>query len=516
MEGNGMNNIFDLFKYNILLQKLNEKDYYSIFIIIFGFILYNYYNHIYIEYKDIYLLVCRIYYKSFGYSSSVTLKGQYITKHTSYSIRIKYLMSDNFKALWKYILNEKNLNIHSILECYSDNCDDYDQEINNENTSLFIVDQTLPFQIDKHIFCIVEIYKGDDESNNSNSTNNIKLTSKNVTLTLFSYIYDINYLKQYIENIKNDYLKSIEDKRKYMKFYYKLKNIDNSENEITWYEKEFHTNKSFDSLYIENKDKILNKVRFFLENEQWYKDNGHPYTLGIGLHGPPGTGKTSFIKCLAQLTGRHIIEISLNKLKSENDLYDVYYDNKYHKYNKEPIDFKDKIIIFEDIDCMSDIVLKREYKNQIETKDINDIVNVLLTNDSDNNEKNNESIKNCKKNATTTAYKYNETSSVTLSSLLNIMDGISEDNGRILIMTSNHWSKLDDALVRPGRIDIEIEMGVIDENILNDYVYKHYNKKIAKSKINKMNFRNITPCIMINEHINSSSLDEFINKLINY
>ena len=99
MEGGGMNNIFDLFKYNILLQKLNEKDYYSIFIIISGFILYNYYNHFYIEYKDIYLLLYRIYYKSFGYSSSVTLKGQYITKHTSYSIRIKYLMSDNLKYI---------------------------------------------------------------------------------------------------------------------------------------------------------------------------------------------------------------------------------------------------------------------------------------------------------------------------------------------------------------------------------------------------------------------------------
>ena len=37
---------------------------------------------------------------------------------------------------------------------------------------------------------------------------------------------------------------------------------------------------------------------------------GIPYSLGIGLYGPPGTGKTSFVKALANKTGRHIIVLS--------------------------------------------------------------------------------------------------------------------------------------------------------------------------------------------------------------
>lgn len=526
----GFNSIIDIFKYNILIQKINENDYYGLFIIALGFIMYSFYNTFYFNYTDLYILYYRYYHRNFGYKYSLTLDGQYITKHTSYHVRIRTLMSDNFKALWKYILNNEKLNIYRLLECFDENCDDYEKDDKDKNdNSLFIVDQEIPFELDKNIYCIIDIFRkgADDEGNNNTNNNNIKVTTKHISLTLFSFVYNTSYLKQYIEKIKEDYLKLIEDKRKYLQFYYKLKNIDTCEREIIWYEKEFHTNKVFNKLYIKNKDKILNKINFFLNNEQWYIDNGHPYTLGIGLHGPPGTGKTSFIKCLAKMTERHIIEISLNKIKNENDLYDVYYDNKYHKYNKEAIDFKKKIIIFEDIDCMSDIVLKREFRNQNdELKTFNNIVNTLINNDvdikldkdkkkdmiHDNDNDNDNDFKKCSIGPN----KLVTNDSITLSSLLNIMDGISEDNGRILIMTSNHWNKLDPALVRPGRIDIEIEMGNIDEKILTEYIFEHYNKRISKNKYNRINFDNITPCIMINEHINSQSLDEYINKLYTY
>ena len=46
---------------------------------------------------------------------------------------------------------------------------------------------------------------------------------------------------------------------------------------------------------------------------------------------------------------------------------------------------------------------------------------------------------------------------ITLSFILNIIDGIRETPGRILIITSNNYNCLDPALIRPGRIDINLE-----------------------------------------------------------
>ena len=46
---------------------------------------------------------------------------------------------------------------------------------------------------------------------------------------------------------------------------------------------------------------------------------------------------------------------------------------------------------------------------------------------------------------------------VTLSGLLNAIDGIAAPEGHILIMTTNKPHELDDALVRAGRISVRVE-----------------------------------------------------------
>ncbi|KAJ6105168.1 P-loop containing nucleoside triphosphate hydrolase protein [Penicillium sp. IBT 18751x] len=56
-------------------------------------------------------------------------------------------------------------------------------------------------------------------------------------------------------------------------------------------------------------------------------------------------------------------------------------------------------------------------------------------------------------------------SAVTLSGLLNVLDGVSSQEGRILIMTTNHIEDLDEALIRPGRSDKKIHFKLADQNI---------------------------------------------------
>ncbi|KAK5201528.1 hypothetical protein LTR16_002358 [Cryomyces antarcticus] len=49
---------------------------------------------------------------------------------------------------------------------------------------------------------------------------------------------------------------------------------------------------------------------------------------------------------------------------------------------------------------------------------------------------------------------------ISLSGLLNAIDGVATHEGRVLVMTTNHPEKLDDALIRPGRVDMQVQFGL--------------------------------------------------------
>ncbi len=50
--------------------------------------------------------------------------------------------------------------------------------------------------------------------------------------------------------------------------------------------------------------------------------------------------------------------------------------------------------------------------------------------------------------------------SVSLSGLLNAIDGVASPDGLILFMTTNHVERLDPAMIRPGRVDIQEYVGL--------------------------------------------------------
>ena len=54
---------------------------------------------------------------------------------------------------------------------------------------------------------------------------------------------------------------------------------------------------------------------------------------------------------------------------------------------------------------------------------------------------------------------------VSLSALLNVLDGVGSQEGRVLIMTTNHAERLDAALIRPGRVDMKLELGYANQDI---------------------------------------------------
>jgi len=123
--------------------------------------------------------------------------------------------------------------------------------------------------------------------------------------------------------------------------------------------------KTFDSLFFQQKDKVVGIVDHFFNKTGKYSVKGYPHKLGLLLHGPPGTGKTSLIKVLAQRTGRSIVNVPLARISTNAELASIFFDQKYHVEGEDiavTLGFKDVIFVMEDIDAVSNIVRRRDGK----------------------------------------------------------------------------------------------------------------------------------------------------------
>jgi chaperone BCS1 len=174
----------------------------------------------------------------------------------------------------------------------------------------------------------------------------------------------------------------------------------------------------------DEKDRLVQDIAKFKASRKRYSDLGVPYHRGYLLYGPPGTGKTSFVSGLAQRFGMSVYLINLNEFNDRTLVKAV---------NDVP---QNSVILFEDIDCMSTGKAQARSDEWAANKsltgsDSKDPIAVMM--------------------------------SVTLSGLLNVLDGFSAPENVLFVMTTNHFEFLDPALLRPGRIDYRLYMGEASE-----------------------------------------------------
>lgn len=209
--------------------------------------------------------------------------------------------------------------------------------------------------------------------------------------------------------------------------------------------------RKIDTIILKNnlKTTIKSDLDLFLNSEEWYKDRDIPYTRGYLFYGYPGTGKTSMIKGISTYTKRHIHYLLLSNVKSDIELIELL----------KNINYNETILVIEDIDATVDIVKSRD---SMQIKQI-----------PKEKEEKEEKTK-----------KEEEQSKLTLSGLLNAIDGVFSNHGRILIMTTNHPDVLDDALIRPGRIDCKYLFDNCDANQIKDLYMMFFNKYPSDNALN--------------------------------
>lgn len=149
--------------------------------------------------------------------------------------------------------------------------------------------------------------------------------------------------------------------------------------------------------------RLHDDVHEFFSRRHWYASLGIPWRRGYLLHGPPGTGKTSAAYALAGELRLKLCTLSLTNPKlNDHTLADL--------LQRTP---PRSLILIEDIDAFF-----------------------------------------------TARQKVDERIEVSFSGLLNALDGVGAQEGRIVVLTTNHRDALDAALIRPGRIDVELHIGL--------------------------------------------------------
>lgn len=318
---------------------------------------------------------------------------------------------------------------------------------------------------------------------------------KSYKIEFISYSRTLTEMKQFVDKLTKQYMYEQKNKLGIQKYFFDEKHVtlpkdqegviqlDKAPKNITFNMTPFNTNKSLKNVFGNHLYSIKERVDMFIHNKEWYIKKGIPYTLGILLHGPPGTGKTSLIKAVAKDTNRHVINIKLYKDTTQTQLRNLFFDEKINvlvdgKTEHFNISMDERIYVIEDIDCLTDIIYNRTsepLEEPLETLEVEY-----------------EPIKCEKKNP----YVFGE--ELSLSFILNLLDGILETPGRILIVTTNHVEKLDKAFIRPGRIDVNLEVGYCTLDMIKsmfEFFYEEdcselfkdykYNPNITPAELNK-------------------------------
>jgi SpoVK/Ycf46/Vps4 family AAA+-type ATPase len=370
---------------------------------------------------------------------------------------------------------------------------------------------------------------------------------------------EFNIIKDFLKNCQQEFKNYINNLEKVTYHFYrynneskkwiskKLKTIKNYENVI---------------LPIELEKQIKSWINTFNNSKEEYSKKGIPYKLSLMFYGVPGCGKTSLTYAIAYETNRNIYQVPLSSTISCEDLKNIIdtipegnivlfeeVDTCPFFKKRELMNDNDANILYKQINILNQKKTTKKY-NDIDTDENDENDENEYTDDNDSNieelddesedndeisnednatlnekyksniEKNKfdnnknkykqfikvpkldlkETSKNIKPSMNLEAYDniFNSYIKTQQFHLLEILDGYNYLHNNIVIMYTNYMHCIDNAIIRPGRIDHKVELKNANAYQVKKTYQLFYDKDISDDIAEMIAMRNITTSFLIN------------------
>jgi hypothetical protein len=403
----------------------------------------------------------------------------------------KVVYSKTFLSIIHYIVNNQKIRFNSLTEIMTNNTElnrwyneEHDLEKQKETYLMMPIDNGTILISEKYgIYFELKNNSDEKKEEDSQKTNSVSSKQKNNFTIVLSKKKNLgsesHNIHDFIEECISEYdsmmNKKINDNRQYI---FDYKGFEKEETVLTLkfnehlmeHNKDLNTN-----IFFEGKDKLIRYIHPFVydkcakmnEGEEKYKRSGFTFKAGLLFYGQPGCGKTSTIKAILKYTNRHGIILNLSRVKTCEELEMIF---RNRVINKRELTGKQICFILEDCDAFeNNICMAREYNEQkpiTQTPSANEFLKVVPESEQSSSDLFLQMM--CKKNF------YKDDDAVNLSCFLNILDGIVELHGVMIIMTTNHPEKIDPALIRPGRFDFKYEFKKATKQILLEMLQFKY------------------------------------------